>query len=86
MKEYSACVGLDAHKETIAVAVAVAVAVAGRSEPVYRGEIVHRRGSLRRLIGRLSPHGEVLSYCYKAGPCGYGVYREITEAGHDRSA
>ena len=24
-----------------------------------------------------------LSFCYEAGPCGYGVYREITEAGHD---
>ena len=22
-------------------------------------------------------------FCYEAGPCGYGVYREITEAGHD---
>ena len=22
-------------------------------------------------------------FCYEAGPCGYGAYREITEAGHD---
>ena len=77
MKEYSAYVGLDVHKETIAVA----VALPGRGDPVYRGEIAHRRGSLRRLMGRLSPHGEVLSFCYEAGPCGYGVYREIAEAG-----
>ena len=79
MKEYSAYVGLDVHKETIAVA----VALPGRDDPVYRGEIAHRRGSLRRLMGRLSPHGEVLSFCYEAGPCGYGVYREIVELGHD---
>ena len=79
MKEYSAYVGLDVHKETIAVA----VALPGRGEPAYRGEIAHRRGSLRRLMGRLSPHGEVLSFCYEAGPCGYGVYREIVEMGHD---
>ena len=77
MSEYSAYIGLDVHKDTIAVA------LPGRGEPVYRGELAHRRGSLRRLIGRLSPHGEVLSFCYEAGPCGYGVYREITEAGHD---
>ncbi len=78
MKEYSAYVGLDVHKDTIAVA----VALPGRGEPVYRGEIAHRRGSLRRLMSRLSPQGEVLSFCYEAGPCGYGVYREITQAGH----
>ena len=79
MNEYSAYVGLDVHKDTIAVA----VALPGRGEPVYRGEIAHRRGSLRRLMSRLRPHGEVLSFCYEAGPCGYGVYREITEAGHE---
>ena len=79
MSEYSAYVGLDVHKDTIAVA----VALPGRDEPVYRGEIAHRRGSLRRLMSRLSPHGEVLSFCYEAGPCGYGVYREISESGHE---
>ena len=78
MVEYSAYVGLDVHKDTIAVA----VALPGRGDPVYRGEIAHRRGSLRRLMSRLSPHGEVLSFCYEAGPCGYGVYREIVEMGH----
>jgi len=78
VKEYSAYVGLDVHKDTIAVA----VALPGRGEAVYRGEIAHRRGSLRRLMSRLSPQGEVLSFCYEAGPCGYGVYREITQAGH----
>ena len=78
MDEYSAYVGLDVHKDTIAVA----VALPGREEPAYRGEIRHSRRSLRRLIGRLSPHGEVLSFCYEAGPCGYGVYREIVETGH----
>ena len=78
MDEYSAYVGLDVHKDTIAVA----VALPGREEPVYRGEIRHSRRSLRRLMGRLSPHGEVLSFCYEAGPCGYGVYREIVETGH----
>ncbi len=79
MREYSAYVGLDVHKDTIAVA----VALPGRIEPVYRGEILNRRSSLRRLIGRLSAHGEVVSFCYEAGPCGYGVYREIMESGHD---
>lgn len=78
MREFSAYVGLDVHKDTIAVA----VALPGREEPVYRGEIKNQRKSLLRLIRSLSPHGEVVSFCYEAGPCGYGVYREIVETGH----
>ena len=79
MSEYSAYVGLDVHKETIAVA----VARAGREEPVCRGLISNRRTSLRRLIRKLSPDGAAISFCHEAGPCGYGVYREIVETGHD---
>ena len=78
MTECSAYVGLDVHKDTIAVA----VALPGREEPESRGEIRNERKSLLRLIRRLSPHGEVLSFCYEAGPCGYGVYREIIDTGH----
>ena len=78
MNECSAYVGLDVHQDTIAVA----VAMPGREEPVYRGEIKNQRKSLLRLIRTLSPHGEVLSFCYEAGPCGYGVYREIIDTGH----
>ena len=57
MTEFSAYVGLDVHKDTIAVA----VALPGREEPVYRGEIKNQRKSLHRLIRSLSPHGEVVS-------------------------
>ena len=38
MNESSAYVGLDVHKDTIAVA----VALPGREEPVYRGEIKNK--------------------------------------------
>ena len=34
-------------------------------------------------MGRLNPHGAMLSFCYEAESCGYGVYREIVENGHD---
>ena len=79
MVEYTAYVGLDVHKETIAVA----IALPGREEPMYRGEIANKRSSLRRLVRNLSPYGEVLSFAYEAGPCGYGVYRELVATGHD---
>ena len=72
-------VGLDVHKETIAVA----IALPGREEPVYRGGIANKRSSLRRLVRNLSSHGEVLSFACEAGPCGYGVYRELLATGHD---
>ena len=78
MNECSAYVGLDVHKDTIAVA----VALPGRGDPVYRGEIKNQRKSLLRLIRALSPNGEVVSSCDEAGSCGYGVYREIIETGH----
>ena len=59
MSEYSAYVGLDVHKETTAVA----VAMPGREGPECRA-------SLRLLIGKLSPCGEAVSFCYGAGPRG----------------
>ena len=68
MSECSAYVGLDVHKDTIAVA----VALPGREEPVYRGEIKNQRKSLLRLIRALGPNGEVVSFCYEAGSCGCG--------------
>ena len=39
--------------------------------------------SVDRLLKKLTPHGEVLSFCDEAGPCGYGLYRQITGFGHD---
>jgi transposase len=73
------CVGLDAHKATIAVA----VAEPGRSGEVrFRGEIANRPEAVRRLIERLAAkHGE-LAVVYEAGPCGYGLQRQVTDLGH----
>lgn len=78
MLEYSAYVGLDVHKETIAVA----VAWPGREDRDHRGVISNRRTSLRRLIGNPGPDGEAVSSRHEAGPCGYGVHREIVASGH----
>ncbi len=80
-KRYAAYVGLDVHKETIAVA----VAWSGRDEPEYRGEIKHSRKRVEKLIGQLSEAcgGALLLFCYEAGPCGYVLHRQIVESGHD---
>jgi transposase len=78
---YPAYIGLDVHKETIAVA----VAPAGREAPASRGEIANKPKAVAKLAERLSREfaGEVLLWCYEAGPCGYGVYRHLLALGHD---
>ncbi|MGB8717393.1 MAG: IS110 family transposase [Rhodanobacteraceae bacterium] len=77
---YGAYVGLDVHKETIAIA----VAECGRAQPEYRGEIKNTPKAIAKLIDRLSAKygGEQLLFVYEAGPCGYGLYRQITACGH----
>jgi transposase len=77
---YGAFVGLDVHKNTIAVA----VAVPGREEPVYRGELANTPHKIEQWLGRLCAEfeGQLLLFCYEAGPCGYGLYRQLVAAGH----
>ncbi len=62
----------------------MAVALPGRAEPTYRGEIAHTRKAVGKLIERLSREheGQLLVFCYEAGPCGYGLHRQIVAAGH----
>ena len=79
MEEYSGYVGLDVHKETISPA----LANPGRSKPESLGVIANTKKSIQNLVHRLSREGEVLGFCYEAGPCGYEVYRWIKETGHD---
>ena len=74
-------VGLDVHKETIAVA----VAEPGRGSARYWGEIAHTPKAISKLVARLSREtsGEVMLFCYEAGPCGYGLYRRLLSLGQD---
>ena len=78
MREFSKFVGLDTHKNTIAVA--VADGLGGRAR--YDGEIANTPEAISKLVGTLCPDGEVLSFCYEAGPCGYEIYRQISRLGH----
>lgn len=78
MKEFSKYVGLDTHKDTIAVAVADAMGGQAR----YFGEIANTPEAIRKMVKKLCPDGEMISFCYEAGPCGYDVYRQISKLGH----
>jgi transposase len=80
MNEFNSIyVGMDVHKASIAIA----VARAGRGEAEYYGEIENNGTALSKLLKRLSPNGEVLNFCYEAGPCGYGLHRQLTDQGHE---
>jgi transposase len=71
-------VGLDVHKDSIAVA----HATGGQSEPpVFVGAIGTRQADLDRLIRRLQGKASALRFVYEAGPSGYGLYRYLTGKG-----
>ena len=76
MGKFSKYIGWDVHKETIAVA----VAEGHGEEPRYWGEIKNRPEEVRRLLLRLDGPDLRLQFCYEAGPCGYGLYRQLVEA------
>jgi len=79
IRPYSLYIGLDVHKDTIAVS----IAQSDGSKPRYYGEIANTQKAVEKLVKKLSPDGEVLALCYEAGPCGYGLYRQLTGMGHD---
>jgi len=72
---------MDVDKGTIAVA----AARPGRGEPVFRGKIANTPKTVEKLIRRLSKEvgGGILLVCYEAGPCGYGLYRQVLSLGQD---
>jgi transposase len=73
-------VGLDVHKDTIAVALAEAGL---RGEVREHGKIPNTPTALKALTVKLAPAGRELRFCYEAGPCGYGIQRQLTGMGHE---
>jgi len=75
--DITAYVGLDVHKDSIAVA----VAAPGRAAPRFVGTTGPRLNELRKALSHLGQPGE-LHLAYEAGPCGYVLARELIERGY----
>ena len=80
MKQPITYVGLDVHKDTIAIALAEA---GRRGEVREHGKIANTAAALKGLASKLARSGGQLRFCYEAGPCGYGIQRQLSAAGHE---
>jgi transposase len=72
-------VGLDVHKDSIAVAY---VAKDHDAEVIYLGTIGTRQCDIDQLVRKLQAKAKHLVFIYEAGPCGYWLYRYLTKQGH----
>ena len=79
MKKLTRYIGLDQHM----LSIVVGVADYGRSEPKRFGEIPSSPEAMRKLAAKLGKDGHPLSFCYEAGPCGYGLYHQLQRLGHE---
>ena len=75
-----AFIGIDTSK----LKNAVAIGEAGRTSEVrYQGEINTGEPATRKLVAKLAAKYAKLTFCYEAGPTGYGLYRLIKSLGHE---
>lgn len=78
MGEASTFVGLDVHKNT------VAVALLRPGQPPLEWNLANEVAAICRLIRRLEREAEgPLSCCYEAGPTGFVLQRQLNQAGID---
>src|SRR5215472_10966304 len=75
-----AFVGIDTSK----LRNAIAIADSGRGGEVrYLGEFPATEAAIRKLVAKLAAKCCQLTFCYEAGPTGYGLYRLLKSLGHD---
>jgi transposase len=73
-------VGLDVHKESLAVAY---VAQDHGAEVTYLGTIGTRQADIDHLVRKLPSKAQHLVFVYEAGPCGYWLYRYLSKKGYN---
>ena len=79
MNQYNTLfVGMDVHKDSIAVAYAPEVT---GSEVTFLGPIGVGQCDIEKLIRQLHSKAPQLRFVYEAGPCGYWLYRYLQKLG-----
>lgn len=69
-------IGMDVHKNSIAIAIA-------DGEVRYYGEIPNVMSALDKIIRKLVSDNSELRFVYEAGPCGYQLYRHLVGNGFE---
>jgi transposase len=73
-------VGLNTSK----LKISVAVAEAGRDGEVhFIGDIDSAPDAVERLVTKFAKRHRELTFCYEAGPAGYGLHRQIARLGYE---
>ena len=70
-------IGLDVHKDSIAVVIAPSASAEVRKYGVIGGTL----DALDKLIKKLAQPSVELRFVYEAGPCGYVIYRHLKQRG-----
>jgi transposase len=73
-------IGMDVHKDSIAVAY---VAQDHGAEVTYLGTIGTRQCDIDQLLRKMQSKATHLVFVYEAGPCGYWLYRYLRKTGYD---
>jgi len=74
-------IGMDVHKDTIAVAY---VAQEHAADVTYLGTIGTRQCDIEQLLRKMPSNAQHLLFIYEAGPCGYWLYRYLQQNRHYR--
>ena len=69
-------IGMDVHKDAIAVAY---VAQDHGAAVLYLGSIGTRQCDIDQLIRTMQSKAKHLIFVYEAGPCGYWLYRSLSK-------
>lgn len=75
--DITAYVGLDVHKDSIAIA----AAAPGRAAPRFIGTVGPQIKELLKALAHLGGPSRTL-LAYEAGPCGYGLARQLAKHGY----